>query len=50
MPTKQQLYDRWERDFLWGREVYSDTPNIRGSAYVGRTKGWLEIESEHKQM
>lgn len=50
MPTRKQLNDRWTADFLYGKEVYAETTNIRGSAYIGRTKGWYQLEDERKEM
>lgn len=50
MPTKKQLHQRMMHDFLYGRDVYADRPNIRGSAYVGRTRGYLDIKREDEEI
>lgn len=41
---------RMMHNFEFGSEVYSETYNIRGSSYVGRTKCWCEIEAEELEM
>lgn len=46
MPTKKQLHDRMYHEFMFGRDVYADRPNIRGSAYLGRSKGFYDIMIE----
>lgn len=49
MPTKKQLHDRWYHEFMYGKDIYADRPNIRGSAYIGRSKGYYDIMQEDIQ-
>ena len=49
MPTVSQLQRNMMFEFLHGKDIYSETTNGRGSAYVGRTRGWLSMQAEERE-
>ena len=48
MPTGRQVERKFE--LMYGKPLFTETINIRGSAYVGNTKSWVTTQKEFEKV